>query len=328
MLLQDPPTLNILKHQNARPHGPHSRTRHTVLANGEADYEAIYRLGSWLGSIDGVQGLVVLGHAGEGTFLTQEEQCAMIGAFRGSLEKEPEVVSAEAKRAVETGAQAGFLYPSHGWVRFGYQPGAPQDRYRRVYELTDHARNFRFAWCLRQEEWVRNTRRWDTGITVIHDERPEFQILTCHKEYSLHTAFDDDGMLVRYRDIAPELLLELIDAGKAKDYVRARAAHDRLLPVTKPVYHRGSHMEGTVALKHVLAARGILNDATVRSPLFPLPEGAEAEIHAAVTAAALPMVVAAGKPFGRAAGLPKGMQANGTPSQLHNGHTSWITATA
>ena len=39
--------------------------------DGAVDYAAIQRLGSWLGSIDGVKSLVVLGHAGEGTFLTQ-----------------------------------------------------------------------------------------------------------------------------------------------------------------------------------------------------------------------------------------------------------------
>lgn len=51
----------------------------------------------------------------------------------------------------------------------------------------------------------------------------------------------------------------MIKAGKAGDYVKARELHDRLLPVTKSVYHRGSHMEGTVALKHALVARGIMN---------------------------------------------------------------------
>ena len=62
--------------------------------------------------------------------------------------------------------------------------------------------------------------------------------------------FDVDGALVGYGGIAPEPLIELIAAGKAKDYPKARALHDRLLPVTRNVYHRGSHMEGTVALKH------------------------------------------------------------------------------
>ncbi len=49
--------------------------------DGSVDYAAIQRLGSWLGSIPGVKGLVVLGHAGEGTFLTEEEQVDVIKAF-------------------------------------------------------------------------------------------------------------------------------------------------------------------------------------------------------------------------------------------------------
>ena len=99
-----------------------------------------------------------------------------------------------------------------------------------------------------------------------------------------------DGFLVGYGNIAPEALLELLHAGQAKDYAKAREVHDRLLPVTKAVYHRGSHMEGTVALKHALVARGILEHATVRGTLLPLDEGADQEIYAAVKSAQLSRV--------------------------------------
>jgi 4-hydroxy-tetrahydrodipicolinate synthase len=134
---------------------------------------------------------------------------------------------------------------------------------------------------------VRNMRRWDTEIPVVRRERPNLQILTCHDEYLLHTMFDVDGALVGYGGLTPELLIELIAAGKAKDYAKARAIHDKLLPVTKTVYHRGSHMEGTVALKHGLVARGILEHATIRPPLLPLAAGAEVEIADALRSAGL-----------------------------------------
>jgi 4-hydroxy-tetrahydrodipicolinate synthase len=137
---------------------------------------------------------------------------------------------------------------------------------------------------------VRNMRRWDREIPVIRKARPDTYILTCHDEYLLHTAFDVDGMLVGYGCIAPELLFELLNAGKAQDYKKARAVHDRLLPVTAAVYHRGSHMEGTVALKHSLVARGILSHATVRGTLLPLQEGADQEIYAAIKQAGIPRV--------------------------------------
>ena len=38
--------------------------------DGDVDHAAMAGLGKWLAGIDGVKSLVVLGHAGEGTFLT------------------------------------------------------------------------------------------------------------------------------------------------------------------------------------------------------------------------------------------------------------------
>ena len=49
-------------------------------------------------------------------------------------------------------------------------------------------------------------------------------------------------------------------------------------------------MKGTVALKHALVARGILEHATVRPPLLPLENGAEEEIHASVKSSGLSCV--------------------------------------
>lgn len=292
--------------------------------DGAVDYDAIQRLGSWLGSIEGVKSLTVLGHAGEGTFLTQDEQVRVIGAFKESVDGRLPIIAGitgegtavaveEAKRAVAAGASAGLVYPSHGWLRFGYQDGAPQDRYRALHEgsglplilfqypdvtkatynldtqLEIAAQDGVFA----TKNGVRNMRRWDREIPVLRTENPDLQILSCHDEYLLHTMFDVDGLLVGYGGLAPEPLVELIAAGKARDYPAARALHDRLLPVTATVYHRGSHMEGTVALKEGLVHRGILEHATVRSPLLPLAPGAHEEIAAALDSAGLGSVVPA-----------------------------------
>ncbi|QVN15691.1 dihydrodipicolinate synthase family protein [Burkholderia sp. LAS2] len=285
---------------------------------GAVDHAAIQRLGAWLGGIEGVKGLTVLGHAGEGTFLSQKEQAQVIESFVKSVDgripviagitlEGTEVAVEEAKRAVEAGASAGLVYPSHGWLRFGYQKGAPQDRYRAIHEgsglpliLFQYPDATKATYNLdtqleiaaqpgvfAMKNGVRNMRRWDVEIPIIRRERPELQILTCHDEYLLHTMFDVDGALVGYGSLAPEPLVELIKAGKAKDYAAARAIHDRLLPVTRNVYHRGSHMEGTVALKHGLVARGILQHATVRSPLLPLAPGADVEIADALRSAGL-----------------------------------------
>ena len=286
--------------------------------DGAVDHAAIKRLGSWLGSFKEVKGLTVLGHAGEGTYLERDEQTAVIESFLASTNGRVPVIAGitlegtkiaatEAKRAVKAGATAGLVYPNHGWLRFGQQKGAAKERYKAIYEesglpliLFQYPDATKATYDLETQldiaalpgvfamkNGVRNMKRWDTEIPVIRKERPNLQILTCHDEYLLHTMFDVDGALVGYGGLTPEPLIELIAAGKAKDYKRARAIHDQLLPVTKTVYHRGSHMEGTVALKHGLVARGILEHATVRSPLMPLAPGAEVEITNALRSAGL-----------------------------------------
>jgi 4-hydroxy-tetrahydrodipicolinate synthase len=286
--------------------------------DGAVDHDALASYGKWLAGFDGVKGLVCLGHAGEGTFLTQEEQVAVIrtlveavdgavAVIAGITGEGTAVAAAEAVRAVAAGATAGLVYPSHGWLRFGFQPGAPQDRYRAIHEesglpliLFQYPDATKASYDLPTQleiaaqpgvfatkNGVRNMRRWDTEIPVLRAEQPDLQILTCHDEYLLHTMFDVDGALVGYGGLAPEPLIELIAAGKAHDYAAARAVHDRLLPVTKAVYHRGSHMEGTVALKLGLKARGVLPSATVRSPLLDLPAVAEEEIVLALKSAEL-----------------------------------------
>lgn len=286
--------------------------------DGSVDHEANARLAQWLVSVDGVKSLVCLGHAGEGTFLTAEEQTALIATLAEAVDgrvpiiagitgEGTEVAAKEARRAADAGATGALVYPSHGWLRFGYQPGAPQERYRAIYEESG-LQSILFQYpdvtkanynldtqleiagqsgVVATKNGVRNMRRWDTEIPVIRREHPDLQVLTCHDEYLLHTMFDVDGALVGYGGLAPEPLVKLIEAGRRRDYPAARAIHDQLLPLTKVVYHRGSHMEGTVALKLGLVERGIISSAKVRSPLLPLADEARQEIVYALREAGL-----------------------------------------
>src|ERR1700750_2508394 len=100
----------------------------------------------------------------------------------------------------------------------------------------------------------------------------------CCTRCSMSMAPSSDTAVFRPRRLSGSL---------AQEKARPREIHDRLLPVTRAVYHRGSHMEGTVALKHGLVARGILEHATVRSPLLPLDPGADVDIANALRAAGL-----------------------------------------
>lgn len=286
--------------------------------DGAVDHAANARLARWLVSIEGVKSLVVLGHAGEGTFLTEEERLDLIRTYADAVDgavpiiagitgEGTKVAAEEAKKCADAGATGALVYPNHGWLRFGFQKGAPQSRYKAIWEesglqciLFQYPSTTRANYDLDTQlelatqegvvatkNGVRDMKRWYTEIPELKKANPDLQILSCHDEWLLPTAFDVDGFLVGYGNIAPELLLDLLAAGKAQNYTEARKVFERLLPVTKAVYHRGSHMEGTVALKLGLVKRGVLDHATIREPLKNLGEKAEQEIFAAFDAAGI-----------------------------------------
>lgn len=287
--------------------------------DGNIDFEANVRIAKWLASFDDVKSLVILGHAGEGTFLTEDERLELIRAYSEAVDipiiagitgEGTKVAADEARKCKDAGATGALVYPNHGWLRFGFQKGAPQDRYKAIYENSglqcilfqypdatkanyDLDTQLEIAaqeGVVATKNGVRNMKRWYTEIPALKEAQPDLQILSCHDEWLLPTMFDVDGLLVGYGNIAPELLIELIKAGKAQDYTSARQVFERLLPVTRAVYHRGSHMEGTVALKIGLRYRGLLDHATVREPLKPLGDAAEREIEAAFEAAGIARV--------------------------------------
>lgn len=284
--------------------------------DGSLDMEANIRIAKWLASFNEVKSLVILGHAGEGTFLTPDERLELIRAYKDAVDipiiagitgEGTKVAAEEAKRSFDAGATGALVYPNHGWLRFGFQKGAPQDRYKAIYEegglqtiLFQYPDATKASYdldtqldiaaqpgCVATKNGVRNMKRWYVEIPELKKAQPDLQILSCHDEWLLPTMFDVDGLLVGYGNIAPELLIELIAAGKAQDYTAARKAFEQLLPVTRAVYHRGSHMEGTVALKIGLRHRGLLDHATIREPLKDLGEAAEREIEAAFDAAGI-----------------------------------------
>lgn len=113
--------------------------------DGEVDHKANAKLAKWLVSMEGVKSLVILGHAGEGTFLTEEERLALIRTYvkavdgavpiiAGITGEGTRVAAEEARKCKAAGATGALVYPNHGWLRFGFQKGAPQDRYKAIWQ--------------------------------------------------------------------------------------------------------------------------------------------------------------------------------------------------
>jgi len=211
----------------------------------------------------------------------------------------------EAERAASAGAAGALVYPAHSWLRFGYQSGAPLDRYREIHDASDlpivlflypdsTLATFDLDTILELcgtgavaaiKNGVRNMARWDDEVPLIRHAFPEITQLTCQDEYLLHTLWESDGALVGFAALAPELIVLLEAAATGHRYAEAKAVYDRLAQLTRTVYHRSNHLEATVALKVGLHERGLLPRATVRSPLQSLAADDELRVRAAVRGA-------------------------------------------
>ena len=290
---------------------------------GEVDFESLISYVSWMKSIPGVVAIVLNSHAGEGSALTSDERAEIVRTVKaeipdlhvvaGVIGDGTRLAAQEAERAAAGGADSLLIFPPPSATRFGFQSGSVQDRYKAVWAAAQlpmvafqfpNVTKATFNLPLLLElcaldgvfalkDGARDMIRWDTEVPVLRENFPDLQILTCQDEFLLHTMWESDGALVGYGALIPELLVEELTKAKAHDYDAAKEVHDRMLPITKAVYHRTSHIESTPAMKLGLVERGILRSAHVRSPLMPLEDGARENIRAAMIAAGVDLGVPA-----------------------------------
>jgi 4-hydroxy-tetrahydrodipicolinate synthase len=291
--------------------------------DGGIDWAGLRSYTSWLKSVPGVSGLLVNGHAGEGTSLSVEERARVTQAVKSAPGPDlpiiasvggdgSRVVAEEAEIAAASGADIVLVFPAPSWLRFGYQTGAPKERYEAVaaaglpmilfqfpvethasYDLPTILDICNLDQVIAMKDGGRSMIRWDTDVPIIRREHPDLSLLTCQDEFLLHTMWEADGALVGYGALVPELIAELLQAATKHDYDAAKATYDKMAPLTRVVYHRASHIESTAAMKVGLVQRGLISDSTVRAPLMPLDPPAELEIAQALAAAGIAVGVPA-----------------------------------
>jgi len=285
-------------------------------ASGELDRPGVTAYVSWLKSIPDITAIVVNAHAGEGTSLTLLERLEVIRLAKAAVGGNIPIVASisgegtrvvvdEAEQSAGAGADALLVFPALSWLRFGYQVGAPKERFRSIHSATGLPTIlFQFPVSTRAsydlptildicdldgvaaiKDGGRDMIRWDTDVPILRKYHPEIALLTCQDEFLLHTMWEADGALIGFASLVPEQMIELYVSARSHDYAAAKARYDSLADLTKIVYHRKSHIESTSALKIGLELRGILPNSTVRPPLIPLPEGTSAEVATALRTA-------------------------------------------
>jgi 4-hydroxy-tetrahydrodipicolinate synthase len=85
--------------------------------------------------------------------------------------------------------------------------------------------------------------------------------------------------------VVPELIVALHDAAMAKDWIKARALHERIYPLSVAIYRNPPANRATARLKACLKLLGRLANDTARPPIQPLSQLERDGLTAALRAA-------------------------------------------
>lgn len=107
-------------------------------------------------------------------------------------------------------------------------------------------------------------------LTILRDREANFAVLSGDDAWTLPLlAAGADGLISVASNEIPKLMSEMVHLGLAGDFAKARAIHERVLPLLI-----GNFIESNpIPAKAVMKMLGILESDTLRSPLAPISEG-------------------------------------------------------
>ncbi len=284
------------------------------------DEAELRRFARWLGSHDGIGGLVTNGHTGEVFALSAKERAQVTRIVASEMDGRLPVVSGlccesmseaveHAHMAKEAGASALLVMPPHYWLRFGMQAEHVLRHFAAIGEAVDISLVVHIypAWTkaaysselladLAKLPWVtcfkigtREMSKYDRDISAIRSADPNCTILTCHDEYLLASMVQGvDGALVGFASFIPEIITELYSAVQAGDLRHAQSVQRRINVLKEVVYASGEPSgDAHSRMKTAMMFAGRLRSNRTRPPIEqPIREMSE-RIRAAVEQADL-----------------------------------------
>ncbi len=269
----------------------------------------------WLSSLKHIDGLVCNGHTGEITSLSPSERAEVTSVVADETGDKSVIVSGictegtleairHARDAKSAGADAILLMPPHVWLRFGMNPEAPYEYFRRVAETVDidiiiHLYPYSTKAFYPVETVLKiaslpnvkalkiGTRQmavYEKDIRILRREAPELRILTCHDEYLLSSMYVGvDGALVGFAGCIPELLADAWQAVLDGDFAKTRRLQDKIFPMADAIYGIGQPSgEAHARMKEALYQRGLFSSALMREPVIALPDSDKNKIKEAL----------------------------------------------
>jgi 4-hydroxy-tetrahydrodipicolinate synthase len=298
-------------------HGIHAATVAPMRPDYTLDEAALTRHVAHVSRVPGIRGLLINGHAGENYHLTREELRRVVEAVRGAVPTacwltagvnaesslEAARLAADAEKA---GANALLVFPPNSWglshdlgmveahhahvlaastlpiVLYQAPVGAGRMAYQVpvIEQLIAQPR----VKAIKEGSWEVAT--FEQNWRVVLALRPDIAVLGSGDEHLLTSyMIGSPGAQVSLAAVVPELIVALHDAAMAKDWIKARALHERIYPLSVAIYRNPPANRATARLKACLKLLGRLANDTARPPIQPLSQLERDGLKAALDAA-------------------------------------------
>lgn len=277
------------------------------------DEESLERHIEELVAVDGVNGIVTNGHAGEAYALSPEERARVVEITAEIATDDTPVVSGviggstsdvieEIERVQAAGAEGVLMVPPHTPIHT--RPEAARQFFDDVATASDlplvifqhpHWAGGHYSSELLSDlaatEGVTAVKDavWDVDhfqddLRALRDGDADVQLLVANDEHLLPSfALGSDGAVLELAAVIPELVIELFEAVEESELERAQSVYDRMEPFVNAMYEppvTDSHTRLKVALER----QGIIKNAAPRPPTAPIYEDEIEDIERAMKA--------------------------------------------
>lgn len=287
----------------ARLTGVHAATIAPLRPDLSLDETALAAHIAFVAGHDGIDGLLINGHAGENFLLTREEKRRVVEISRAALgpdafltcgvNAESSLEAAEhAAEAQEAGADAILLFPPNAWGLFRDR-GAAMAHHRHaiaacslpfvLYQAPVGAGSMPYddetlaglvslpaVAGIKEGSWEVAT--YDENRRLAKALRPDIAVMGSGDEHLLTSyLIGSEGSQVSLAAVTPEPLVNLWRAAAAGSWSEARHWHEVIYPLACAVYRAQPSGRATPRLKACLKILGRLACDAARPPFMPLP---------------------------------------------------------
>ena len=280
----------------------------------------------WILSRSDIRGLVVNVHAGEGTFLENEDRVRVIEVARRVVPAHLKLVAGvcgnstremilQTRQAEAAGADAVIVIAVRDWQN-SRAPGHAETLFKRLgqatslplivfqsvaaqYDTDTLVRILEVPTVVGVKQAVQDIALYQEQYRAIRRVRPDVSILSAYDAALLPTlAIGADGVLLGIAGFLPDIVIGLFNSARAGDYEKARHFADQLAPLSHYLYGVPPRALRHVRTKAALKMLGIIASDMVREPLLPLDAGERRKLELAMQTAGL---IGPGAPLASAA---------------------------